>query len=102
MVADTDAEPEQLVSEAYALVIGPTPLGTCADWKAWADDDKPPDSDDISLVVTAKATPSSMQNLKKALQDTWRQMKDIPLDKLVERRFDRLVGHGKFREIEQK
>ena len=43
-----------------------------------------------------------MQSLKKALQDTWRQMKDIPLDKLLERRFDRLVGHGKFREIEQK
>jgi len=43
-----------------------------------------------------------MQNLKKALQDTWRQLKDIPLDELLERRFDRLVGHGRFREVEQK
>jgi acetyl-CoA carboxylase carboxyl transferase subunit alpha len=45
---------------------------------------------------------TTMQNLKKALQDTWRQLKDTPLDKLLERRFDRLVGHGKFREVEQK
>ncbi len=45
---------------------------------------------------------ATMQNLKKALQDTWRQLKDTPLDKLLERRFDRLVGHGKFREVEQK
>jgi len=43
-----------------------------------------------------------MQNLKKALQDTWRQLKDIPLDELLERRFDRLVGHGRFKEVEQK
>jgi len=43
-----------------------------------------------------------MQNLKKALQDSWRQLKDIPIDKLLERRFDRLVGHGKFKEVEQK
>jgi len=43
-----------------------------------------------------------MQNLKKALQDTWRQLKDIPLDELLERRFDRLVGYGKFKEVEQK
>ena len=45
---------------------------------------------------------TTMQNLKKGLQDTWRQLKDTPLDKLLERRFDRLVGHGKFREVEQK
>jgi acetyl-CoA carboxylase carboxyl transferase subunit alpha len=43
-----------------------------------------------------------MQSLKRALQDTWRQLKDTPLDKLLERRFDRLVGHGKFKEVEQK
>jgi acetyl-CoA carboxylase carboxyl transferase subunit alpha len=43
-----------------------------------------------------------MQNLKKALQDSWRQLKDIPLDELLERRFDRLVGYGKFKEVEQK
>jgi acetyl-CoA carboxylase carboxyl transferase subunit alpha len=45
---------------------------------------------------------SMMQSVKKALQDTWRQLKDVPLDKLLERRFERLVGHGKFREVEQK
>jgi len=43
-----------------------------------------------------------MQNLKKALQDSWRQLKDVPLDELLERRFDRLVGHGRFKEVEQK
>ncbi|HXV11974.1 MAG TPA: acetyl-CoA carboxylase carboxyltransferase subunit alpha [Burkholderiales bacterium] len=45
---------------------------------------------------------NTMQSVKKTLQDTWRQLKDVPLDKLLERRFDRLVGHGKFREVEQK
>jgi hypothetical protein len=67
VVENHEANPDQLVSEAYALVMGPTPLGTCADWKAWADDDESPDSDDISLVVTAQAAPSSMQNLEKGL-----------------------------------
>jgi acetyl-CoA carboxylase carboxyl transferase subunit alpha len=43
-----------------------------------------------------------MQNVKKALQDSWRQLKDIPLDELLERRFDRLVGHGRFKEVAQK
>jgi acetyl-CoA carboxylase carboxyl transferase subunit alpha len=44
----------------------------------------------------------TMQNVKKALQDTWRQLKDIPLDELLERRFDRLVDNGKYKEVEQK
>lgn len=45
---------------------------------------------------------ATMQNLKKALQDTWRQLKDIPLDELLERRFDRLVDNGRYKEVEQK
>jgi acetyl-CoA carboxylase carboxyl transferase subunit alpha len=43
-----------------------------------------------------------MQTLKKALQDTWRQLKDVPLDGLLERRFEKLIGYGKFKEVEQK
>jgi acetyl-CoA carboxylase carboxyl transferase subunit alpha len=43
-----------------------------------------------------------MQNLKKALQDTWRQLKNIPLDGLLERRFDRLVEYGRYKEVEEK
>ena len=43
-----------------------------------------------------------MQSLKKALQDSWRQLKDIAPDELLERRFDRLVGYGRFKEVEQK
>jgi acetyl-CoA carboxylase carboxyl transferase subunit alpha len=43
-----------------------------------------------------------MQNLRKALQDSWRQIKDVPLDKLLETRFEKLIGYGKFKEVEQK
>jgi len=43
-----------------------------------------------------------MQNLRKALQDSWRQLKDVAPDELLERRFDRLVGYGRFKEVEQK
>ena len=45
---------------------------------------------------------ATMQAVKKALQDTWRQIKDAPLDKLLETRFEKLIGHGKFKEVEQK
>jgi acetyl-CoA carboxylase carboxyl transferase subunit alpha len=45
---------------------------------------------------------ATMQAVKKALQDTWRQIKDTPLDKLLETRFEKLIGHGKFKEVEQK
>ena len=45
---------------------------------------------------------TTMQAVKKALQDTWRQIKDTPLDKLLETRFEKLIGHGKFKEVEQK
>jgi acetyl-CoA carboxylase carboxyl transferase subunit alpha len=43
-----------------------------------------------------------MQNLRKALQDSWRQLKDIPLDGLLETRFEKLIGYGKFKEVAQK
>ena len=44
----------------------------------------------------------TMQSVKKALQDTWRQLKETPLDKLLEARFEKLIGYGKFKEVEQK
>ncbi len=43
-----------------------------------------------------------MQNLRKALQENWRQLKDLPLDGLLESRFEKLIGYGKFKEVEQK
>jgi acetyl-CoA carboxylase carboxyl transferase subunit alpha len=43
-----------------------------------------------------------MQSLKKVLQDSWRQMKETPLDRLLESRFQKLIGYGKFKELEQK
>jgi acetyl-CoA carboxylase carboxyl transferase subunit alpha len=45
---------------------------------------------------------TTMQAVKKALQDSWRQLRDTPLDKLLESRFAKLIGHGKFKEVEQK
>ncbi len=43
-----------------------------------------------------------MQNLKKALHETWRQLRETPLDGLLESRFEKLIGYGKFKEVEQK
>ena len=40
------------------------------------------------------------QSLRKALQDTFRQLRDKSIDELMEARFDRLVGYGKFKEVE--
>jgi acetyl-CoA carboxylase carboxyl transferase subunit alpha len=45
---------------------------------------------------------TTMQSLKKTLQDSWRQLRETPLDQLLESRFDKLIGHGKFKEVEQK
>src|SRR3970282_992903 len=45
---------------------------------------------------------ATMQAVKKGLQDSWRQLKEIPLDKLLETRFEHVVGYGKFKEVEQK
>jgi acetyl-CoA carboxylase carboxyl transferase subunit alpha len=35
---------------------------------------------------------ATMQSVKKALQDTWRQLKETPLDKLLEARVEKLLG----------
>ncbi len=43
-----------------------------------------------------------MQSLKKALQESWRQLRDIPVDKLTETRFERLMGYGQFKEAESR
>ena len=42
-----------------------------------------------------------MQSLRKALAETWRQLKEKPIDELLEARFEKLVAHGKFKEAEQ-
>jgi acetyl-CoA carboxylase carboxyl transferase subunit alpha len=39
-----------------------------------------------------------VQSLKKALQESWRQLRDTPADKLTEARFERLMGYGQFKE----
>jgi acetyl-CoA carboxylase carboxyl transferase subunit alpha len=41
-----------------------------------------------------------MQNLRKALQEAWRQLRDRPIDELLEARFEKLLAYGRFREIE--
>jgi acetyl-CoA carboxylase carboxyl transferase subunit alpha len=41
-----------------------------------------------------------MQNLKRALQDSWRQLRDRPVNELLEARFEKLITYGKFREAQ--
>src|SRR3954447_21293294 len=41
-----------------------------------------------------------MQSLKKALQESWRQLKERPIAELTQARFEKLMAYGKFREIE--
>jgi acetyl-CoA carboxylase carboxyl transferase subunit alpha len=43
-----------------------------------------------------------MQNLKKALHDTWRHLHNKPVNELLETRFERLMGYGRFKEIAEK
>ena len=43
-----------------------------------------------------------MQNLRKALQDTWRPLEAQSIDKLLEKRFVRLMGYGRFKEVAEK
>jgi acetyl-CoA carboxylase carboxyl transferase subunit alpha len=43
-----------------------------------------------------------MQSLKKALADMWRQLRDKPVKTLLEARFDKLIGYGKFTELEER
>ncbi|MGZ8209949.1 MAG: acetyl-CoA carboxylase carboxyltransferase subunit alpha [Burkholderiales bacterium] len=43
-----------------------------------------------------------MQAMKKALQESWRQLREKPLNELLEARLGRLMGYGKFKEAESK
>ena len=43
-----------------------------------------------------------MQAVKRALQDTLRQLQDQPVEKLLQTRFQRLMGYGKFKEVEER
>ncbi len=46
--------------------------------------------------------PAAAQSLKKALTEALRQLSDKSPAELLERRFERLMGHGKFKELELK
>src|SRR3990167_4373273 len=43
---------------------------------------------------------ATMQNLRKALQDTWRPLENKPVANLLQDRFNRLMSYGKFKEVE--
>ena len=40
-----------------------------------------------------------MQAVKKALQDSLKLLQDYPIESLLEKRFERLMGYGKFKEV---
>jgi acetyl-CoA carboxylase carboxyl transferase subunit alpha len=42
---------------------------------------------------------ATAQSLKKALQDALRQLQGLSVEELVERRYERLMSYGKFKEI---
>jgi acetyl-CoA carboxylase carboxyl transferase subunit alpha len=42
-----------------------------------------------------------VQTMRKALQDAWRQLKDKPIDELLQTRLEKLIGYGKFKEAQQ-
>jgi len=42
-----------------------------------------------------------MQTMKKALQDSLKQLQAKPINELLQTRFNRLMGYGKFKEVEQ-
>lgn len=44
--------------------------------------------------------PAMMQTMKKALQDTLKQVQSKPMDDLLQNRFNRLMSYGKFKEVE--
>ncbi len=44
--------------------------------------------------------PAMMQTMKKALQDALRQLQSQSSDELLQNRFNRLMGYGKFKEVE--
>jgi len=41
---------------------------------------------------------AAAMSLKKALQDALKQVATLPAEELIERRFERLMGYGKFKE----
>jgi acetyl-CoA carboxylase carboxyl transferase subunit alpha len=43
--------------------------------------------------------PAMMQTLKKALQESLKQAQSLPLDEMLQARFNRLMGYGKFKEV---
>src|SRR3954471_15215273 len=43
-----------------------------------------------------------IQSLKKALQESWRQLKEKPIADLTQTRFEKLMAYGKFKEAEAK
>jgi len=43
--------------------------------------------------------PAMMQTMKKALQESLKQAQSLPLDDMLQARFTRLMGYGKFKEV---
>lgn len=43
-----------------------------------------------------------MQQMKKALTETWRSLREKSMDELLATRFEKLMSYGKFREVESK
>jgi acetyl-CoA carboxylase carboxyl transferase subunit alpha len=43
-----------------------------------------------------------MQNLRKALQDSWRALQNQSVDALLQARFQRLMGYGRYKEVAAK
>lgn len=41
--------------------------------------------------------PATMQSVKQALQESLRKLQDMPSDTLLQRRYERLMGYGKFK-----
>ena len=44
--------------------------------------------------------PTMMQAMKKALQESLKQVQSLPMTELLQARFNRLMGYGKFKEVE--
>jgi acetyl-CoA carboxylase carboxyl transferase subunit alpha len=40
---------------------------------------------------------TTMQSVRQALQESLRKFQDIPLETLLQKRLDRLLGYGKFK-----
>ncbi len=43
--------------------------------------------------------PATMLSIKNILQESLRKLQDISIESLLERRFNRLMGHGKYKEV---